>query len=388
MKSHVFIGHHKTGSTSIQRHLAVNHQNLTANGYLYPFADLTSILCSKCACTWRNSADHPNPLAERINALISSKNFLEPHNGLAFVMLKEATGLDVPEWHKGLPGSSTEILALVADQIIDSGAHTLLIASEVLANFGKANPDLVQRLLNGLPSDERHLHVLLRRPDDYLQSWYRQELCFGYPRMGSLSQRLRNFYLTSIHYDYRLMMRAWVDSHAFLQQDIRNYREVRNSGGSVNWFLDAVGASAFSKEGQIGSDWENLSLHPAFVNLVRKGNTHLPRKQALDLIRVLKTLGQSDGLAPAKDVELIGADGRQLLCECFDPINRYLGKLVSKPVFFEDVEEMSEQNPIPLPAAEIVAARVALDRLSSQLSPRQFEILEFWALEVGVTRLR
>lgn len=388
MKTHVFIGHHKTGSTSIQRHLAVNSQGFIERGYLYPFADLTSILCSKCSFYWRDPGAPASPLKERINAIANSKNFLEPHNGLAFVMLKEAMGLDVPEWHVGLPRSSTEIFSLVADQVVDSGAHTLLIASEVLANFGKANQGLVQRLLHGLPAEERNLHVILRRPDDYLHSWYRQELCFGYPRMGSLCERLRNCYLNSIHFDYRLMLREWAESNAFLQLDIRDYRDLRNCGGSVNWFLDAVGASALSQEEENGTDWANISLHPAFVNLVRRGNTHLPRKQALDLTRILKTLGPCDELAPAKDVELIGADGRKLLLERFDPINRYLGTLVSRPVFFADVEEMALQSPIPLAAAEAVAARVALERLSGQLTPRQLELLESWALSVGVTRLR
>ena len=389
MKLHVnlFVGHHKTGSTSIQRHLAIHNQELIGQGFLYPFVDLVSILCGRCA--FRDAAlDLPAMgLQARINTFASKKNFLEPHNGLAFTMLHEFCGAEVPVWHKGLPASSEVMFTLIREQLDDSGAESLLIASEALANFGGVGNGLVQRLLHGLPTGQRKLMAILRRPDDYLHSWYVQELCFGYPRMGTLSERFSNLYMDSIHVDYRLMLSAWIENDAFAQLDLCDYRELLTNGGSVPWFLEAAGVGAATLEGHDDTR-ANPSLHPAFVNLVRRSNTHLPHKQAMDLISLLKTLGLNHGLPPATDVELLGAAARRLLCRRFEPINGYLGNLVNRQLFFPDTELMQRERPFPLHAVEPDAARLASELLSPQLTPIQLKLVESWGAALGVTKLR
>lgn len=389
LKLHLFIGHHKSGSTSIQHHLAVNSQPLLKRGYLYPFADLISILCSRCGFPSGSMPDGMrSELQKRIQDFCNHKDFLEPHNGLAFIMLREVLGCEVPAWHKGLPSSSDEIFSLIHEQTAESNAHTLLIASEVLANFSAAGKGLVSHLMQGLPAAEIFVHAILRRPDDYLHSWYCQELCFGYPRMGSLPQRLRNRYLSSIHVDYELMLKDWVHIHDGSHVNLADYRDVRLGNGSVAWFLKAVGLDEPDQNNAHESSWANPSLHPAYVNLVRHSNTVLDRKQAIGLTRELKTLGPTDGLPPPGQVELLGRISRQLLFERFAPINCYLGSLVHRPLFFPDLNEMITERPLALSDVEADAAIIAQKCLGDRLSPDQRELLDDWVRGTGITRLR
>ena len=294
----------------------------------------------------------------------------------------------VPPWHGGLPANSAEMFKLLQEQLEESNAHTVVIASEVFANFGAVGKALVARLLEDLPEGERSLHVILRRPDDYLHSWYAQELCFGYPRMGTLAQRLKNVYLDSIHVDYCLMLNDWIQSRSFSATYLTDYRKVKSLGGSIPWFLQAVGLSSIDLGGDSKSTWVNPSLHPGFVNLVRHSNTVLPRHQAQHLISLLKKIGPADGLPPPSEVELLGTASRQLLYERFMSVNNYLGNLVKQPLFFLDAEAMREQRPIPLKAIETAAASIALDRVVSQLSPRQLEVVIGWARGLGITNSR
>lgn len=388
MKLNLFIGHHKSGSSSIQRYLAINSQLLIEKGFLYPFADLISILCAQHTSLHNTTPATPGSLQARINALANGKNFLEPHNGLAFTLLHEATGSAIPPWHAGLPTSSEEIFRLLHEQLEASEAHTLLIASEVLANFSAVDNGLILRLLKQLPPGERRLLAILRRPDDYLHSWYCQELCFGYPRMATLAERLDNVYLESIHVNYALMLRGWIESNAFDDLELRNYRDLRANGGSVQWFLESVCLGGTTLANNRHETWANPSLHPAFANLARKANTELPQRQALDLIRMLKQLGTTDGLPPAANVELLGSSGRHMLCEHFEPINTYLGKLVGVPRFFSDSNKMTDLRPLLLHEIEPEAAQIAANRLGTQLTFRQRMLLEDWANGSGITKLR
>ena len=91
MKSFIFIGQHKCGTTSIQDFLSSSYQKFQ-KGYLYPFPDIQSIINNR----------FKKALIKNIRLIIILKIFLEkfePHNKLAFKLIDEKYNLGMPPWH-------------------------------------------------------------------------------------------------------------------------------------------------------------------------------------------------------------------------------------------------------------------------------------------------
>ena len=91
----IFMGHHKVGSSSLQRFLATNWLRLARDGVLYPSVEAQGLARNLAESLQGAPLEAPG-----------SVNIREPHNALAFKLIAEATGAAVPEWHPKLPSAS------------------------------------------------------------------------------------------------------------------------------------------------------------------------------------------------------------------------------------------------------------------------------------------
>lgn len=359
--------------------MARNHNRLIENKHLYPFCDILSVLYSNSESNDSKHENFVNAFPE-IQSIGHSKNYLEPHNALAFKMLQDNSGAKIPPWHPNLPERSQDMFKLIHSQINYHSPKTVHIISEVLSNLGANDCTMIDQIYQEFSYCNPNLFVILRRPDEYLSSWYRQELCFGYPRMGSIRERFRNIYRNSIHFDYQKLLFRWIDKNPSNQISIARYDKIRNQDGSLNWYLNCseVIDNLLLSNHESGRNWANPSLHPAFINLARKANTQLPLHKALRVISCLKDLSQHSSLPPANDVELFGKEFRMLLIREFKPIDCYLGSLFGKTRFFEDLDEMVHLKKIPLIEAEQNVSGFLHETLLSSLDQEQSAIVELW----------
>lgn len=385
---HLFIGHHKTGSTSLQHYLATNIGQLAKNGILYPHVDMLSILRARESQSSLADSKDSSKLNARIKALGQTKNYIEPHNALAFRMLSDATGCPMPNWHQGTPTSSQVMLDLIREQIEDREPEDILLISEVLGNFGASGKGLCEKLISQLETNERYLTCILRRPDDYIVSWYGQELCFGYKKMGSLQQRLRNTYINSIHIRYDWMLTDWIEKGNLARLCIEDYRNVLLAGGTISWMIERLQAETDAKlaEEQMHV-WANTSLHPALFNPVRHCNHVLTRKESAGLVELLKQEISTLSLPPAARVEALGIEARELIYRLWVPINKVLGGFVGRPEFFGDLESILDLREYRSEEIERNAVNNILYKLGDAISAAQREALADWLSDDKTSRL-
>ena len=375
----IFIGHHKTGSTSIQHWMARNSHKMLNHKHLYPFCDELSLLYSEAHANHQLNWDNFTKALPTVQSIGFSKNYLEPHNALAFKILNEIYGANMPPWHQNLPEQCGDIFNLIHSQIKYYAPDAVHIVSEVLSNFGGSDKGMTDYFYREFPDCTPNLFVILRRPDEYLSSWYRQELCFGYPMMGSIQERFKNVYRESIHFDYKKMLFDWVNKLSSEQVCIARYDDIKDKGGSLHWYLNQsrYQDTPLSRKKEV-KDWANPSLHPAFINLIRESNTNLPRNKSLRMISLLKSLSQHSVLPPVKEIELYGRDFRQVLINEFEPIDSYLGSLFGQSHFFDDLNEMATPKTISLVEAERSVTGFLRENLMPTLDREQSDCLEAW----------
>ncbi|NBB97279.1 MAG: hypothetical protein GVY34_03785, partial [Alphaproteobacteria bacterium] len=134
------IGHHKTGTTSLQTFLSQNSHRLAQTGILYPWTDFEGAAHAVSKATGAGDRKAVLPF-----------NIREPHNALAFRMLSDALpGWKVPPHHPNLPHSRQMLLA-VANQMAALEPKEVVLCSEVMSHFGKSATGQITRLRkNGL----------------------------------------------------------------------------------------------------------------------------------------------------------------------------------------------------------------------------------------------
>jgi hypothetical protein len=343
------IGHHKTGTTTLQAFLSQNFASLLRAGILYP---------------WTESEGAAIAIARMLRGDKTERdllpiNFREGHNALAFRMLADTLpSWKVPAYHRELPHSRQMLIAL-RNQAVRLAPATLVLCSEVMSQFGKMAPGSIARLCNeGLPkvSDFR-LWCTLRRPDEQLVSWHGQSVRFG-QSPAALSDPVRGVSFDSIHFDYRNVIEPWLHQINGATPFLRPYRETLATGGSVEDFMQHSGLSA--PGALIAAPRLNISRKPAVVSLLRLANSALPRPLSLELGEWLDARSAKLTLASTSEVEFFGPEVRAHLCDRFRPIHRWLAETTGRPTFFTDIEEMALCNPIP----EQDALRGLLDQLT------------------------
>lgn len=358
MRTVCHIGHHKTGTTSLQAFLAQNALSLLKSGILYPWVESqgAAVMMAKAAC----GAD---------KAEILPINVREAHNALAFRML--ADGQEhwrVPPYHKELPHSKQMLISL-RNQLEAASPVDVVLCSEVMSHFGKVATDQISRLRqNGLrPAQEFTLWCTLRRPDEQLISWHGQQVRFG-NAPAPLSDPEHGLNLTWLHVDYRGVIAPWLELIPETQLILRPYAETLQQGGSVNDFLKNSGIR-FPKA-LLPAPKMNVSRHPAVVALLREANRDLPRPLAQEVAHVVDQLAPGLALPPARDIEVLGAAARARLLAHFRPIHVWLSQTSGRDAFFPDLEEMALCRPMPeAEALRILLAQLVPGRLGPEASP-------------------
>lgn len=349
MKVILYFGHHKVGSTALQAYLARNALALLQQGILYPAVESEGM-----------SHLLAQALGRQKKPSLGCMNVREPHNALGFRMLAVKSGGKTPPWHGPLPGLPA-MLNTLRHQVEVLQPQTVILCSEVFANFGAGHEDMIARLHSLFPQAEFELYCALRRPDEYTASWFGQRLRFGH-QLEPLSSP-GGVQTGSIHFDYRRMVEPWVQEFQGCRLHLRTYSDILSAGGSVQDFTAQV--SCRFPKGLPRKGPSNTGLPRAAYEIIRRANHALPADQA-------QTLREFFLAAPARlspvasgDVELFGAARRAELAEAFAPVHDYLSQLAGRDAFFPDIEEMRLPRPVP----EAEAAAQLLDTLNPAALP-------------------
>ena len=199
------IGMHKTGSTSIQRFLSRNRPALRLGGVLYPST-------------------------KGVDGRRESK-----HNSIFTAISHEADyGAPHPEL-----GPSAELIAAVAEQIEQSRAHTAILSAE---GFSGEKPDFAAAFKPLAERFEVRVVVFLRRPDIWLESFYRQMVMSREVREHRPISEFAEAPSTRSHLDYFTILDGWAS--AFGKDAIRMEPfEDPFEGSLIERFLLAAGLS-------------------------------------------------------------------------------------------------------------------------------------------------
>ena len=359
MRVILFIGHHKVGSSALQRYLARNAPALLRQGILYPAIEATGM----------------QRLRSRIAAAMTDPlhvNIREAHNALAFSMMSDITGKPVPALHTNLPSTDT-MLANIRTQIDRHRPHTVILASEVMANFGSMETTLITRLLANFAGADVTVTATLRRVDDYQVSWLGQRLRFGHT-----PPRLSNGVINNgIHFNYHKMIKPWADTCEGATWHLRNYADVVAAGGSVPDFFATNSLPLTihnTAEAQI-----NTGLHRALIEIARRGNIELENGAAQTLLQRLMNLGGQLDLPNTSDIELYGASARANIFNRFAPVQEYLSDFVGHP-FFSDIDDIL----IPRPVPEDLANAQALTQIRARHSADFPEPVRDWLMQLAL----
>lgn len=344
MKVAFFIGHHKTGSTSLQSYLGNNYLTLLCQGILYPAVEAEGISANLAAVLAGKTA----PVS------IGQFNLREPHNALAFRMMHEANGDAMPDWHPNLP-HGFQMLNLIEQQLLAIQPEQVIICSEVMSRFAdRGTRKIMPRLISRLGFFDSTIVLNLRRIDEYLASWHLQRLKFG-ATVKPLRAGAYALYYPNIHFRYDRIVENW--RKAFPEADIvvRNYDDVCKAGGSV---VDFFAQAKINHVPAAEDDRLNTSIPHAMAEIVRLGNIQAPQlRHAIQ--SYLEDAAQRILIANNAEVELYGEEHRAALLAAFEPVHAALSAHLGIDAFFTDLDSAAKPRDIP----ELDAARSALDEL-------------------------
>ncbi|NVO28081.1 hypothetical protein HJ526_11660 [Donghicola sp. C2-DW-16] len=327
----LFIGHHKVGSTSLQDYLARNAVKFARTGVLYPYVDFEGL-------AYHASVANGHPTIKGALPI----NIREPHNALAFRMINEASGREVPSYHEGLP-SQRQMFNAIRQQVRMFEPHTVILAAEVFANFGAVDTKLIRMIRDQFPNANVTIVATLRRIDEYIASWHGQRLKFGH-KVQALRETGGMGYRKGIHFNYQLMVEPWLKAFPDARAILRDYSDVSAAGGSIVDFFVQTG---IQKPEKLQNERRvNDSLHRATYEIARRANHELNQESARELRHFLKYSTKEFGLPLNKDIELFGDQNRQKMFQAFAPIDQWLGQTVGTDAFFADQEAVLRCNPI------------------------------------------
>lgn len=355
MKLVMFIGHFKTGSTSIQHFLASNWFKLIEQGVLYPSVENGALA--------RNMRLLLNRADEDLHG--QNLNVIEPHNALALKLKTEEDGHGVPPYYPKLP-AAFQMFEAIEQQIAALQPHTTVLCSEVFALLGMTKDrQSVSRLNARLGQHDSTIYCSLRRPDDYLSSWHRQRLKFGVKqkplRAGGMDD-----YLETAHFQQARMVRGWIDD-GFQDAELvlRNFDDVLKNQGSVHDFMSETGIAI--PRNAVMPDLRNPSVPSAFAEIGRLALIELPRQMGRNIVEWLISMRKLVPHASDRDVEVFGPAVRDKLVKNFEPVARELRSMSGGRDFYPDLSDLGRLRPI----SELEAANTALPRLvlASKISP-------------------
>ena len=347
MKLVMFIGHFKTGSTSIQHFLASNWYRLVEQGVLYPSVESGAMA--------RNMRLLFNRADEDLHG--QNLNVIEPHNALALKLKTEEDGHGVPSYYPKLP-AAFQMFEAIEQQIAALQPQTTVLCSEVFALLGMTKHRKSIRRLNArLGHHDTTIYCTLRRPDDYLSSWHRQRLKFG-AKLKPLRAGGMGGYLETAHFQQARMVRGWrEDGFQNAELVLRNFDDVRRNQGSVHDFMTQTGV-AFPQNVSL-PDLRNPSVPSAFAEIGRLALIELPRESGRRIVEWLISVRGMVPHAADRDVEVFGPLVREKLVRNFAPIAADLRQMTGGRDFYPDIDELERLRPVN----ELDAANEALPRL-------------------------
>lgn len=333
MRVFIFFGHHKVGSSAIQEFMGRNAPALAAQGILYP-------------------AIRPKDAQQLISLVSLGKGtqatpraLREAHNCLGFGMIADHTGNARPD-ACGTDIDTEQMFATIREQIAHFRPDTLVIASEVFANFSAIEPALIDRLFAGLGVESQDITAIaiLRRIDDYLSAWHGQRIRFGHkvPK----AHDLLDHYIGGIHFDYAALVAPWAERCG----DLRLLRYRPNQ--SVSQFAQQIGLRRGLSE-----PLRNKSIHPALIDIARQAQHALPPKQAALCTRFLSGASRLNIWGNPQRIEMWGNCARDRLYHAFQRPNAGLNRLTSEPLF-PDLRSLLVTRPVPQPTATQRALRI------------------------------
>lgn len=346
MKLVIFIGHFKTGSSSIQSFLSSNYLALLEAGILYPSVESQGL--SRNLAVIRAGRDR--------STAGDSLNIIEPHNALALRLKNEDDGHGVPPYYPA-PPSGFQMLQFLQNQIQELQPKSVILCSEVFALLGMTKTESgVRRLAKRFASYSVTIYCNLRRPDEYLSSWHRQRLKFG-ARIEPLSGGGLDEYLDSAHFQQVAMIEGWMRHFPEARLVLRNFDEVRAQGGSIVDFM-CQSSLSFPSRLHIPKD-QNPSVPSAFAEIGRRAILELPRDQSAEIVGWLTSARARVRHPGDGDVEMFGTANRARLVDHFSPIATMLDHMTGVAPFYPDLHDMSRLRPID----DVTAAEAALPQL-------------------------
>ena len=348
MRTTLYIGHHKVGSTTLQAFLAMNSHALLRDGILYPFVEMEGLAYAVAKAMQGGDDTELPPI-----------NVREPHNGLALRMISEVSPAKVPAYRKNLPHSRQMFLA-IEQQVQRLQPRQMILCAEVLSSFGAIKPGLIEPLVDSLPPAECEVYCVLRRPDEYLVSWHGQRLKYT-KGLAALRDGAAVSYFSSFHFDYRKVVDPWM-KHCRATFRWRNYAEVMAAGGSVEDFFATTGTAPPARP--IQPENRNISLPYALIEIGRRAMEALPRSEAQNLRKFLLLAPPQLDLPANREVEMFGPELRARMLKAFRPVHDHLSKVARTAAFFPDFEEIGRTRPLD----EREVTRAVLEKLTPDLT--------------------
>ncbi|MDP0927998.1 hypothetical protein Q0601_12505 [Paracoccus onubensis] len=369
LKLVIFIGHFKTGSTSIQSFLSSNYLRMLQAGILYPSVDSKGIARNLRVAI--SGKDMPT--------LGESLNIIEPHNALALKLKNEEDQHGVPSYYPHLP-SGFQMFEMIENQISDLNPHSVIICSEVFALLGLTEQrKSIERLAKRFAKYDVTIYCNLRRPDEYISSWHRQRLKFG-AKIGKLSDNALEEYLDTAHFQQDKLIEGWIRDYFFDSKlVVRNFDEVKAAGGAVKDFIKQS-EIPFPEDIDFPEN-QNPSVPCAFAEIGRRGLHDLPRKEARQLVGWLAS-GKARHAIPHptdNEIEMFGPENREILLNKFRPIAERLNEITKVRPFYHDLEDFGRCRSIPeAEAVEAIFSELVQEANLQKLPKPITDWLENW----------
>ena len=333
MRVFIFFGHHKVGSSAIQEFMGRNAPALAAQGILYPAIRPKDAQQLKTLVRMgQGTQPTPRPLREA-------------HNSLGFAMIADHTGHTRPDVC-GTDISTEQMFATIRAQITHFRPETLVLVSEVFANFSAIDPPLIDKLFDGLgvrPEDVTAI-AFLRRVDDYLSAWHGQRIRFGHrvPRAPDLLEH----YIGGIHFDYAALVAPWAERCNGLR--LLRYQPNR----SVREFARHIGLRR-----NLSEPLRNRSIHPALIDIARQAQHNLAPEHAAHCTRFLSWASRLHIWGNPHRIEMWGNCARDRMYYASQRPNAILDRLTPDPLF-PDLSTILATRPVLQAAATQRAIRL------------------------------
>lgn len=333
MKTFVLIGHHKVGTTALQHKFAGNLGAYRDAGVLYPIVD--SLGLEHLLSDMSGNPQDSDQL--QINAR-------EPHNALAFRILAEHKKTRVPRYHAHLPSSRQQIRTIRAQQRALDPQATVLV-SEVMSHFGFSIPEYLPEFKRLLLTDtDPHIVLVLRRPDEHIQSWYSQTIRLG-KNIPSIRGDGLNEFIDTIHLQYRRLLEPWLQHVPEATYHVVYYPEIVQQGGLVVFMNELLRRYGIDVPRTLDDPTRrNTSYHPVLLEPLRRwveDHGPLSRPQEADACKK----GESRRLPDRKRVEILGKENRLRIFEEFYPQKVWFDETFGTDVLFKDVEDIAKCLP-------------------------------------------